>query len=423
MYFVAAYNNYLVCSTHNYNQIIHIVMKYKFSILSNSFKIAAKEMTFILISMYLFGCNESQKQIEVKYDHIIVPTPSPDNKQPCLSDVANRVEFVELETTDSSMLVKVDMIAINEKFIVVKDRLGDKISVFNRSGKHKFNLQEISFKHIVSRVTDIRFTNIDDIAILLAEHERSLLLEFDSRGNLKDSMYLTKAFHFDFTDSGIIILYHAPPFHEYNQFNLFSMLSNTYQIADRYINSTFSKDVDNIMFCNNYKISGHYVFWDCLTASKYHFTSDGVLSTVTYVEPIEEIRIPNEMKVKAIDLQSSMKNKMLITTVFESPDYVFILTIFQQKRQPIVYSKSTKEFMYVYKEDDSKKQYGLADNINGICPFWPQGMTEDGGLFCCMERKDIVDFLGDNVRDNGRVNLHKLLEGSSMNNPIIEIIN
>ena len=140
------------------------------------------------------------------------------------------------------------------------------------------------------------------------------------------------------------------------------------------------------------------------------------------MEPIEEIRIPNEKKVKAIDLQSSMRNKMFITTVIESIDYVFILTIFQHKRQPIVFSKSTKEFMYLYKDDVSKKQYGLTDNINGISPFWPQGMTKDGGLFCVKEREEIIDFFGDNVKDKDNLGLNKILEGSSMNNPIIEII-
>ena len=206
--------------------------------------------------MCLIGCSVSPKQGDIKYNHIIVPTPSPENRELRLSDVANRVEFVELETTDSSILVKADLIAINEKLIVVKDKFGDKISVFNRSGKHKCNLQEVSYKHIVSQVTDIRFTDIDNIAILVAEHERSLLFEFDIRGNLLDSIYLSKAFHFDYTKSGNIILYHTPPFHKYNHFNLFSILSNKYQLEDRYINSTFSKDVDNIMLSNNYQISG-----------------------------------------------------------------------------------------------------------------------------------------------------------------------
>lgn len=371
----------------------------------------------IVIALSISGCVAPDSQNSWRTETIIIPDIIQSSEEFCLSRSFTEVNLIELETNDSSMIVGVDRIAISKKRILILDKLGSRILVFDKSGEHLFN---ISFPEgdFIQGIINLSLTQNDQITLTKVNDYNSELYRFDKNGKNLNKIELLKNIHSIVTAKDFVISYHSPPFHQSNKNFLFSTSTSGHKL-DRFVTYSLKKNVDQILFYNFYHYGETYNFWDFSSSAIYSFDSSGQLLKETKIVPTIDLRLNPESVTDRLVFSQKIKSKSVVLSAFENKKYVFITQLCKMRKETIVLNKHSKQFIKMGREKESSR-VGIIDDVITDLRVWPEGISTCGELFCVLERNEVVNNLKDTEPQNEQVK--EVLTTSVMDNPIILMI-
>ncbi len=112
----------------------------------SQFKLYIKSLVIILLFFSCIQCNEETKKKKVtkKPKHVIQLPKLPKDKNLYYSDMCDTVKHVPLETSDSSLIGKINSIRMTDSLIFIGDHKRTKsIFVFNKQGKYIKKLHKV----------------------------------------------------------------------------------------------------------------------------------------------------------------------------------------------------------------------------------------------------------------------------------------
>ncbi|MCR8667544.1 6-bladed beta-propeller [Aestuariibaculum sp. M13] len=392
-----------------------------------------KKNIYILL-LIICSCQNSEFKDDLKTIEFNYNMPDENLK---ISDICNQITYVELETSDLSLVGNVTKIVASEDYIIILDKTG-KLVVFNSNGKF---LNIINHQgrgpNEYTEITDFSFLEEDGlIAIYSRVNDRSVYL-YSLDGKYVDDFKIKYESENLYNFNNNFIFYNSHFFR--NQSNYYSL--NITSRQGKHINQLMRKELEtSYPFFYQYdkknklfKLGDELVFWEkgfdngvdtiwkinkkFEVYPKYKLNIGGEKFPLSRYA--DKNKIPFREKLEKTDLMN----------YYESNKYVFFEIINESKFCRFVYDKKETNLKRIY-EGKTEKQFEimLNNDLDGGTSFWPIGNISDDKMFMLIQGYEIKDFLErqgeDFVAKNpvARQKLLKMVKNSKISdNPILMV--
>lgn len=355
-----------------------------------------------------------------------------------LSDIAQSVEFVKLETS-SECLISGGSFVLGEKYIVFLNYRPGKVMLFDRSGKFLRDIGRVGQgPGEYKQAGNIDLNSAEDKILVESAGFPSVLLEYSING--------------DFIRSNEL-LYRSQEGVKYLANGEFIYMQGRYYSDSLNYPRIISLDEDmgnpTTLYTINHKrnpdrMAGYYTR-DLFSRLKSGFNfKDSMCDTVYFVdeklEPTPKYVIVEGEKTPpyySMTLEESDSYQNNMDMLNELSEYLLLLGKVNGKRAHLVYDKINGEFFSLPKQDKclsaNSYSYGLLDDLTGLEPywFWESADLRNNSfhdILGIIDLKDAIEsdcFNDDNrlISTKYRDQLKSLVESSSEDdNPIIRII-
>lgn len=342
-----------------------------------------------------------------------------------LTEIAEKIRYVRLESSDSALFGNADRIQVGKKFIAIFDNTtfkllifdieGNYINKFGTKGKGPGELQHIAALKLVEM----------DTSVYMYDDYQKAIVKFNFISN-SHTRFKTKNYFTDFEkiESGFILgINHGQAKHSKNCLVL--------KVNQNFENGKclIPNDMD---VGKSYGLSTSYLYYfkDSLTYWSFigneiikfgpNFTPDYkiVFSNYNHLMP-KDIRL---MRGKTQDHYLKYDHFLNFT---ETSKFLFLNAVKHGATwNPILVDKHTLEgFSIEY--DRAYSPGGIDDDIDHLIPFWPDGCTSNGNPYDIFDINEIVEYLLSRKRSLEEIPdcLTDLAKNGILQNPILRILN
>nr|WP_321522019.1 6-bladed beta-propeller [uncultured Macellibacteroides sp.] len=392
------------------------------------------------------SCNKKEKQ-----DKIVIPVRDVVGTGSILnlSDYAESIEYIPLETNDSVLITKIDQIALEDGAIVINDG-SYSCKVFDENGKYRCRVGRLGEgpDEFVS-IRDIDLIPGTNQLFMEASPRKYFLYNID--GNLIQHIKYPN-YPPDYRAYGVTRLnaniYYADIVSYLNihyQGMLFRVDSSLSEIIKEFPNYVHREKEDKHSFSGTHEVATTYRFKDNVRTYK------AISDTVFTVGPDMKMRaayIFDFGKYKATPecLLAKIRNKehnyIYPRGIFESDAFLF-LNIFMGNHAPEqftfvktysegtkvnftnynvygVFNKKTGELKLLNQPEKGKQ--GFKNDLDGGMVFWPNYISSDGKMVSFCDAQDFLDYC-ESLEDPSPEIKRLAANLSPDSNPIIVIAN
>ena len=405
-------------------------------------------LLFLCSFFYILCCGCTKKE---NIDKVVIPVGDVVGTGSILnlSDYAESIEYVPLETNDSVLISKIDQIAFEDGVIVIKDG-SYSCKIFDENGKYRCSvgrLGEGPDEFVAIRRIDL----IPGANQLFMEAVPQKYFLYDTEGNLIQHIKYPN-YPPDYNAYGITRLneniYYADIVSYLNihyQGMLFRVDSSLSEVIKEFPNYVHREKEDKHSFSGTYEVATTYRFKDNVRTYK------AISDTIFTVGPDMEMRtayIFDFGKYKATPewMLAMIRNKELNYVyprgLFESDAFLF-LNFFMGNHAPEryeyikinpagqkvkmtnynvygVFDKKTGELKLMNQPE--KAQLGFKNDLNGGMVFWPNYISSNGKMVSFCDAQDFLDYY-ESLEDPSPEIKRLAANLSSDSNPIIVIAN
>jgi hypothetical protein len=403
-----------------------------------------KKLIFIVVIPLLFSCLQESKTKNLK----IIDLAGNVGKTQLvnLSQIANDVEYIPLQTIDGSLLatpykylnLENEMLYISQfrSEIKIFNQNGEFIKTFNKQGRGPHEYEEISSFYIEPSTNNILIFTFGN------------LTEYNKEGDFIKRIFLDQ-------DEEIKIFRPNKIFKIGNNLNLITFGDYKSKYSSCVTDSLF-----NVLCFLNYSVKAHTVSsrstatTDVMLPYFYKFRDsvriingyDENILTVSDSRGPDTIFILNYGKYgyKNVDLTVKNHNELpfirRFKDVYESSDYIFMQFIMgslphkpmkmlrrykgvvkETLTLPVtgsIFNKRTGEFRYI--DQPELDQFGFVDDFEGGPPFWPVYVSEDDYMVNIIDACKFIEYVQSHKVSE---KLKKLAEGlKETDNPVLVLV-
>jgi len=405
-------------------------------------------LLFLCSFFYILCCGCTKKE---NIDKVVIPVGDVVGTGSILnlSDYAESIEYIPLETNDSVLITKIDQIAFEDGAIVIKDNYYS-CKIFDENGKYR-----CSVGHLGEGPDE--FVSVRDIDLIPGTNQlfmdaspRKYFL-FDTDGNLIQHLQYPN-YPPDYSAYGVTRLnaniYYADIVSYLNihyQGMLFRVDSSLSEVIKEFPNYVHREKEYKHSFSGTYEVATTYRFKDNVRTYK------AISDTVFTVGPDMEMRtayIFDFGKYKATPewmlamIRNKEHNYVYPQGIFESDAFLF-LNIFMGNHAPEqfdfvktysdgtkvnstnfnvygVFNKKTGELKLLNQPEKGKQ--GFKNDLDGSMVFWPNYISSDGKMVSFCDAQDFLDYY-ESLEDPSPEIKRLAANLSSDSNPIIVIAN
>jgi hypothetical protein len=332
----------------------------------------------------LFGCNDKpDNNTELKIIDIVEGISSSGSTL-FLSEVAEDIDFVALETTDESLIGSMFYAVFSDKYIAVLDNQQDLIFLFARNGKF---LRRIGSKgQGPGEYIDPAMIALSGDNLFLWDYKLSLLCYDVNTGKCLHEKHLIDEYgtgHFDPVAIGCIndslLVCYTASFPDIDFKDFMHLYVTNYDFTATYSTGKYTGQLagDGLSLCR-YTKDGDLHVWRSDDNTIYRINT--------------EITPAYKLSLGKYDLIGKTNNfgdkRFLVIDIHESNNFFFIIGIFNHDYgKCIVYDKFTKKSKYL----GYVAGYGgnFHNDIDGSINFWPRGYVSKNVLYSYIPVMDL----------------------------------
>lgn len=389
-------------------------------------------MRILVLTMLLLAissCNGINKKVYPILEVIDLSEPKEGNS--LLSTITNDIEYVKLETTESSLVGRIEQIIINEAGIFVQEK--QRLLHFDLNGRFLKDIGKSGrgpgeFNGLLDLYIDVK-----DSRIYLMQG--NLILVYSIDGDFLFSKKITgrKRLMSKINDNQFLFLYEWPLFMN-NSFSI-EITDSLFQTSRKLLNrgwvQTNKEDVNygNSGWCELEYFVDSLTYWENRSDTVYRITENAELV------PRYVINRKNKPPSNASSEDISNMKYNMISKYMETDNYIFFPQVVEPEGKGvyfILYEKSSKRVSYIkhnntqWHKDESI--IGFKNDIDYGWYFYPKGVTSTGKPFSYFNGFDLRSILYpkiDTILDSSESSpiIWELIKNSSQNdNPIIMIL-
>ena len=312
-----------------------------------------------------------------------------------LDEIANDMQLVTFETTDSSLISNIRVAFVTPQYICLIDR--NKLFFFDHSGKYHFTLDARGDgPGEYSSISDVMY-DPDESVIIIHDMHKSKLMKYDMNGQFisdKDINGLGAIINLD-TD------YYVASFSPFaNKKKLIGIFDKSFEIRKELIFTDFNNE--------------QYTKKGFILINPFTFSNNGLCIKPLFSDTVYQI-YPNSVEpffvvdkqhlnpsIEVISDLSQQKNR----GKYISNDYGIIINglyfttfHYDNKLYQDIWDIGRGELLYRNIASSAKDRYGVAVNIdNELIHVWPV-FVKDALVYCKIDPKD-QELLKTNAEDN-----------------------
>jgi len=298
-----------------------------------------------------------------------------DSSQIVLSDLTNKIDYYFLETSDSCLISDISDAYISDSMIVVFDRYLDVVRLFSKSGHFIQNLDSHrKVSNDSARIHQVYFDESNDIVYLYSIGRK--VHKYSINGKFIKSFSLGNIVPFYiYTIKDDFLLFFPYPrnlgFGNYS-FGIFNEYQKViHQFGYREVTWKPSKE-DRVFFPKGYQYYDTLCFWDRYCDTLYGFYNDQLVPRYSFV-----VTQPLSASEKYYEVRRSNDREGFVMYNFvESKNHFFIESIFNGRRNFLIYNKQNDKFQQSILSDDLLP-YAIENDIDFGPPFWPNKSIQD----------------------------------------------
>ena len=375
----------------------------------------------IICPISMLSCTH-QKKVNTKIPQINL-SKAYDGKAVNLSSFANSIEYIPLETTDSSFIGQISQIQLTKDYIFVTDRILDRMLIFDRSGKF---LNQIGskgkgpreYRNIFTFTTDTTGQNV----YLYSITDRILHYSVQNKYINTIKIDCGRFLYMSMIDS-LFALYIPKANRSYTNGYSYFVIDKTAKVISKGLKRDISANKKNV----GVDISTRFTFQDI--ECYWEAGIDTIYGIDHELKMIPRYLLQfgkdHERKLTLTSRnnldQSIMEGALAIFGIIETDDFFVFTVVKDSKYKQLVY----------YKRNDTLFDIGLSpkggfiNDIDGGPNFSPKYFFKNNYLLDIKEPenfKDIPKMTIDNSR-NTNSNLQRALSGTSeLSNPILMVV-
>lgn len=341
-----------------------------------------------------------------------------------LSEVANNISYIPLETNDSCVIGQVQKLLIRGEFILVFDGLLKNILLFSEQGKFIRKISSLGKGPFEYSGIQFITMNASGDRIYIGTFDRKIKV-FDISGNLKQVINLDSfADEMALLDKSVILTYPYPYKLAVNNYT-FREINFQGEVTGQFLRqfNRFVRSQDRILYSKCYTIADTICFWEKYCDTIYAISQNKTIKA-RWVFKLPE---PASGKEKYNIVVSDEYNSGLNLYGFvESDNYFYLTTVLNRMRNFVRFNKKTKEIVKII-PGKSLQSYGYNNDLDGGYPFWPF-MFFEKCMYDIVEPDVLIRNFASNssldksncVYPNKKQQLRELVESLNENsNPII----
>lgn len=170
-----------------------------------------RSLLFVFCMFFCLGCNNHQKETEDSaLKNIHIDLTKTENKKP-LEEYVDEVEFIRLETTDSSLIRMITGIKVADRKIYISDQSQGCIFVFDENGKYLFKLEHLGrgpdeYSHLLGFYVDKQHIIVSGmLELVLYDKDNGSFakkIRIDPKDFVPEKFYVDSTFYYFLTGDG-----------------------------------------------------------------------------------------------------------------------------------------------------------------------------------------------------------------------------
>jgi len=390
-----------------------------------------KYHTFLFAIILSFSLSRSFSQQKINHVKQIDLTDglNCNETQMNLSEMAEKVEYIFLETNDSCLIGTIAKVVVDDSLVFISDK--NRLLIFNNSGKF---LTAVGHK---GRGPG-EYVEVEDFAVDFASDRIFVLDRFQQKvfcytyNGKYQSEFRYKAPYpskiIVVKNSGLMISY-ATPQYKHNKNYGFAL----YTFSGNFIRNIFNREnegaVDGMSEAGLHRLSYYcdsLTFWEIHLDTIYRINNEGVFT------PRYALNYKGYHQVK--NRSSLEKNNYYFSYFIDTKKYLFFLRGAQNNEiKHLVYNKETgraTKIAFNTKDLNLKNNTGFMNDIDGGYPFLPIDAQNDGRLYCTFFSYQFQELAENNpYKDLKILNIEKkayfynrISKSKAVDNPVIMLV-
>lgn len=339
-------------------------------------------LIFILFS--LASCTKINHIKQVKGNEIDLGNAYFKNTKLKLSEIADSVYYIPLETDSNSVFGRIknqiENIQITNSRIFVND--GNQLLSFDYKGKF---INKISRK---GRGPS-EYIKIDDFALI--ENERQIVIKCDAQQKLIFYNYENKYIkslkinswpsHLSILNNKYIVLANEKGRRNLIEYYTFSVVDFSGKFENYLLKQNWEEEIEKKDKVGLSNMANFSFLNDTLTYWEFQYNTIWQIIDKNKIIPkyhinLGPLKMPDRFLLMSSANESDRRNEFVrLWQCIETKRYLFFDVGYKEQLKHIIYDKITKEAFNIT-NDDSKQKISIANDVDKGISFWPEG------LFC-----------------------------------------
>jgi hypothetical protein len=337
-----------------------------------------------------------------------------------LSDIANRVEYIQLESTNESLIGDIfDVYSNEENFIVVEKQ---HIFLFNKLNGQFIREVGIYGKGPGEYMNTDRMLSYNDINNTVFVTSSKVLYEYSLEGKIIDTCNMPPQIYGSAYLGNNIFVGYRPNFNGdekikliyYNDINPSIKTITNYQIAQKPNGMVIYKP--HAWF---YRYDKRLFFFELFNDTLFQVTSSGL--TPRYIFDMGKYLPPYEKQTSLDFATNEVNDYFIMKSVFESSRYIFYTFRYQFKYYLTIFDKTSKVILI----NNDIERYGtkLNNDIDNFLPINFLGTSERDQLLGYIQPYEIIQWFSENPEKASKISpyLKELKNIKETDNPVLVV--
>lgn len=352
-----------------------------------------KKLLFLISTLAFISCAQKEETNIGIYsiNSQIIPNIITPSK---LSEIADSVTFIPLETTNDVLLGYISAFFEDSLLIVSSNENG--VEIFEpETGKYKYKIKGFKEKGPAGysgKALDINKNN----EVLIPQWDKHAIWNYQTgeitSANLPISPYEYSFLRFA-NDSLLIGAKLVIPSNSNSALDLFSAHDGKVLREYGFV-ETIDKNssVTSMLRCNLYKSDGYINYYSMVRDTIY-----GINTTTLDLEPRIVLNLDKRLTPNEINSAQSSNGYMMVSDICESSRYLFIEFAYDDYIYLTYYDKKEKRTVCLAKDHFNlyaREGAGFEDDLTGSCRFFPKVITLDDKAYQIIQASDFITEVG-----------------------------
>jgi len=322
-----------------------------------------KKIFFLFVLLFVIGCKSEKKW---EYGHINLKEGFKKKEFILLSEVAEDIEYVFLETNDNGLISDIRKVIFDPPYFFIMDSNEKSIVIFDENGKY---INTIT-KHGQGPQEYLGICDFDvyNHVIYILDNNQLKIVLYDINGNFIDTFKFTEyATSLKVLSENEIITVTLNGLIYSNEGYVFSEYDKNFNLKRRFKSMNKNERENCYSTISFYKQKDTLVYWEYnVFDTVYNIFPDGSSEVRFCLDPG---RIPSSLVQSTQESHKVAAGQFEIGSLIETEDYVFIFSIYNRQFSSMIYNKNNNRTIGI-------ENY-LANDIDGGGSFWPSFKIND----------------------------------------------